>query len=129
MGAYLSTPVTDKDEFAGEGASVVFGGSSMQGWRRTMEDAHLAEVALPSDPDTAIFGVFDGHGGAEVAKFCQRYMAEEFTRLKASPAGDTGHGVEEALIQVFHRMDDMLRDNRWGGAGGETLGGDNPRVG
>lgn len=78
----------------------------MQGWRRTMEDAHLAQPAMPDDPNTAIFGVFDGHGGSEVAKFCERYMATEFTRLKESD------NVEDALIKVFHRMDEMLRDTR-----------------
>lgn len=103
MGAYLSTPITDKETFEGDGGNVKFGGSSMQGWRRTMEDAHLAEPTLPGDPSTAIFGVFDGHGGSEVAKFCQRYMVEEFTRLKDD-------AVEDALTKVFHRMDEMLRD-------------------
>lgn len=106
MGAYLSSPVTEKEMFEGDGVTMRYGGSSMQGWRRTMEDAHLAETALPEDPDTAIFGVFDGHGGAEVAKFCQKYLAAEFTRLKETA------GVEEALIKCFHRMDDMLRDTR-----------------
>ncbi len=106
MGAYLSAPITDKEVFEGDGPTVVYGGSSMQGWRRTMEDAHLAEAQLPTDPTTAIFGVFDGHGGSEVAKFCQRYLVEEFVRIQE------GETVEEALIKVFHRMDDMLRDTR-----------------
>jgi protein phosphatase 1G len=113
MGAYLSQPITDKETFEGESSVVAFGGSSMQGWRRTMEDAHLAEAALPSDPNTAIFGVFDGHGGAEVAKFCQRYMGDEFARLK-QPSDET---IEEALVKVFHRMDEMLRDNKCVGGG------------
>lgn len=81
----------------------------MQGWRRTMEDAHLAEVALPSDPNTAVFGVFDGHGGAEVAKFCQKYLPEEIQKLKEFGDGS----VEEALVRVFHRMDEMLRDSKY----------------
>ena len=33
----------------------------MQGWRTTMEDAHIANKHLEND--IAIFGVFDGHGG------------------------------------------------------------------
>lgn len=32
-----------------------------------MEDAHIAELNLGDD--TYLFGVFDGHGGAEVALF------------------------------------------------------------
>lgn len=104
QGAYLSQPITDKEVFEGEGTAVKYGGSAMQGWRRTMEDAHLAQTSMPDDPSTAIFGVFDGHGGSEVAKFCQRYMAQEFSRLKQAD------DVEEALTKVFHRMDEMLRD-------------------
>ncbi|KAJ9518291.1 hypothetical protein QJQ45_010236 [Haematococcus lacustris] len=104
MGAYLSTPITDKETFEGDGASIKYGGSSMQGWRRTMEDAHLAVTALPEDPNCSLFAIFDGHGGAEVAKFCQRYLVAEFSRLRDA------EGVEAALIKVFHRMDDMLRD-------------------
>lgn len=32
MGAYLSTPVTDKEIFSGEATSLVYGGGSMQVW-------------------------------------------------------------------------------------------------
>lgn len=77
----------------------------MQGWRRTMEDAHLAEVQLQADSNTSLFGVFDGHGGAEVAKFCQRYMVHEIQKLKEFDEG----GIDDALVRVFHRMDEMLR--------------------
>lgn len=38
-------------------------GVRLQGWRRTMEDAHIAAVDLGDSPDAAMFGVFDGHGG------------------------------------------------------------------
>ncbi|KAG2431539.1 hypothetical protein HXX76_009553 [Chlamydomonas incerta] len=81
----------------------------MQGWRRTMEDAHLAEVNVANDPNVAMFGVFDGHGGAEVAKFCQKYMATELQRIEEFGKGS----VEDSLVKVFHRMDEMLRDQRY----------------
>jgi protein phosphatase 1G len=74
-----------------------------------MEDAHIAEVGLSGDPGCAIFGVFDGHGGAEVAKFCQKYMSQEVQNLEQFGAG----AIEDSLIQVFHRMDDMLRDHKY----------------
>eukprot|EP00798_Chlamydomonas_sp_ICE-L_P032326 gene32326-16898_t len=109
MGAYLSSPIVDKETFDGEGNSLVFGGSSMQGWRRTMEDAHLAEHSLPADSNIALFGVFDGHGGAEVAKFCQRYLPDEISKLKEFGEGNT----EAALVRVFHRMDEMIRDSQF----------------
>lgn len=36
--------VVSKERFEGEGADLQYGGGAMQGWRRTMEDAHIAEV-------------------------------------------------------------------------------------
>lgn len=109
MGAYLSSPIVDKETFEGDNPVLSYGGSSMQGWRRTMEDAHIAESSLSGDHNTALFGVFDGHGGAEVAKFCQKYMGEEILNLKEFGEGST----EEALVKVFHRMDEMLRESRY----------------
>ena len=34
-----------------------------QGWRKSMEDAHITSVTLGDKANTAMFGVFDGHGG------------------------------------------------------------------
>ena len=33
----------------------------MQGWRRSMEDSHIAHMDLENG--CSLFGVFDGHGG------------------------------------------------------------------
>lgn len=105
MGAYLSAPVTDKESFEGSDGTITFGGSAMQGWRRTMEDAHIASLNL-GEHDISLFGVFDGHGGSEVAKFCSKYMVSEILQLaEVKNGGDLG----QALVKLFHRMDDMLR--------------------
>lgn len=109
MGAYLSQPVVDKETFEGEGAGLRYGGSAMQGWRRTMEDAHIAQLEVANDPNVCIFGVFDGHGGAEVAKFCQKYMVTELQQLEEFGRGS----VEESLEKAFHRIDEMLRDGKY----------------
>jgi len=109
MGAYLSTPITDKESEDGEGGHIRYGVSAMQGWRRSMEDAHVAVPALKGDERAAIFGVFDGHGGREVAHFVARHLVEEVVRR-----GEWGDGAyEEALRQSFHRMDDMLRQEEY----------------
>eukprot|EP00624_Nannochloropsis_granulata_P006046 evm.model.NODE_43901_length_30228_cov_32.794727.4 len=109
MGAYLSTPITEKESEDGEGGQMRYGVSAMQGWRRSMEDAHVAVPALKGDERAAIFGVFDGHGGREVAHFVARHLVEEVVRR-----GEWGDGAyEEALRQSFHRMDDMLRQEEY----------------
>jgi hypothetical protein len=108
MGTYLSTPVTDKDTEEGEGGGYKYGASAMQGWRRSMEDEHIVlpslreSGALAADaecvvPDAAMFAVFDGHGGKEVAKFCKKYMPGE---LAKSPDFREGN-LEVALIKVY----------------------------
>ena len=38
-----------------------YGATGMQGWRNTMEDAHIAELDLGDG--VSFFGVYDGHGG------------------------------------------------------------------
>ena len=37
-----------------------------------MEDTHIAQTNLPDN--VSIFGVFDGHGGAEVALYVKKYF-------------------------------------------------------
>ena len=52
----------------------------MQGWRRSNEDAHISEVEFI--PGFSLFAVFDGHGGCEVAKFCEKHMIDELKQDK-----------------------------------------------
>ena len=70
MGAYLDTPVRDKNPEDGYNDQCKWGVCSMQGWRCGMEDSHIAEEIITGDGKKAmLFGVFDGHGGKEVAMF------------------------------------------------------------
>ena len=46
----------------------------MQGWRVTNEDTHIANVDLPGG--LMLFGVFDGHGGSEVAHYVRDKFSE-----------------------------------------------------
>jgi serine/threonine protein phosphatase PrpC len=172
MGTYLSTPVLDKCWEEGEDFSnstpVAWGVVDMQGWRKTMEDAHIVQtdVRLPqsksqikakakteseetqsqlqsesestaeaeSQPQqistkdgevqrvdhAQVFAVFDGHGGAEVARFCQLYLIDVLTRQaewngKESKTNDIGDGnadgnvdVGKALIKCFHGIDELI---------------------
>lgn len=67
MGAYLDKPITEKEIEVKSDAKFAYSAVSMQGWRKTQEDSHIAELKLPNGE--AIFGVFDGHGGKDVALF------------------------------------------------------------
>jgi serine/threonine protein phosphatase PrpC len=69
MGDYLSTPNREKHSGEGANAQLSYGFCNMQGWRNHNEDTHI--IALDFVPGHSLFCVFDGHGGAEVAKFCE----------------------------------------------------------
>ncbi|KAK6267771.1 hypothetical protein QUC31_011931 [Theobroma cacao] len=106
MGVYLSTPKTEKFSDDGENDRLRFGLSSMQGWRATMEDAHAAYPDL--DRSTSFFGVYDGHGGKAVAKFCAKYLHQQVLKHEAYLAGDIGTSVQKSFL----RMDEMMRGQR-----------------
>ena len=46
---------------------------------------------------------------SEVAKFCQKYMADEITKLEHYHQGR----LSDCLVEVFHRIDLMLRDDAY----------------
>ncbi|KAE8665233.1 putative protein phosphatase 2C 70 [Hibiscus syriacus] len=106
MGVYLSTPKTEKLTEDGENSRVRYGLASMQGWRATMEDAHAAYPDL--DASTSFFGVYDGHGGKVVAKFCAKYLHQQVLKNEVFAAGDIGTSVQRAFL----RMDEMMRGQR-----------------
>ncbi|KAG8379676.1 hypothetical protein BUALT_Bualt07G0113800 [Buddleja alternifolia] len=112
MGVYLSTPKREKLSEDGENDRLRYGLSSMQGWRSTMEDAvmilllSLLQHAAFSNLDgsTSFFGVYDGHGGKEVAKFCAKFLHQQVLDHEAHLDGDLGTSVRKAFL----RMDEMM---------------------
>ncbi|XP_061364420.1 probable protein phosphatase 2C 60 isoform X2 [Gastrolobium bilobum] len=71
---------------------------------------HLCKHAahLDLDASTSYFGVYDGHGGKVVAKFCAKYLHQQVLKSEAYIAGDVG----TALQKTFFRMDEMMRGQR-----------------
>ena len=109
MGAYLETPITAKDSHSGanKDGSVRFGHSSMQGWRKGMEDSHIAipELAMVGSKEIGMYAVFDGHGGAEVAKYCQKHLPNA---IRAVPQWRLQEW-KNALCASFHSIDRELQ--------------------
>lgn len=105
MGVYLSKANTTKDTTEGENNRLKFTSCSMQGWRINMEDAHIADIEQGEIGEIKdIFGVFDGHGGQEVAKFCAKHFAKTLRNNEAFKAGD----YAKALEQTFLKMDELI---------------------
>eukprot|EP00927_Polykrikos_kofoidii_P077324 TRINITY_DN74276_c0_g1_i1.p1 TRINITY_DN74276_c0_g1~~TRINITY_DN74276_c0_g1_i1.p1 ORF type:complete len:401 (-),score=83.76 TRINITY_DN74276_c0_g1_i1:35-1237(-) len=122
MGAYLSHPVTDKETTVGSCQWHKWACSSMQGWRSNMEDAHTTISSLGCEGgmsichSAALFGVFDGHGGSEVAAFCSKNLPGEISRQLAAVSESNTDGLPsvavagEVLKKSFNRMDELLRE-------------------
>jgi serine/threonine protein phosphatase PrpC len=69
MGGFLEKPITTKNIKSGQSEKLRYTSCEMQGWRKYMEDTKLAHLALEGFEHLSLFGVFDGHGGDEVAKY------------------------------------------------------------
>ncbi|CDH58421.1 protein phosphatase [Lichtheimia corymbifera JMRC:FSU:9682] len=104
MGQTLSEPITTKESSEGGDARVKYGASCMQGWRISMEDAH---TTIPEYKDTgaSFFAVFDGHGGAVVAKYSGEHLHDVIFESKYFKEGN----IREALRSGYLAMDDALR--------------------
>uniref|UniRef100_A0A8C9WA30 Protein phosphatase 1G n=1 Tax=Scleropages formosus TaxID=113540 RepID=A0A8C9WA30_SCLFO len=98
MGAYLSQPNTVKSSADGGNQHLSFGFAAMQGWRVSMEDAHNCIPEL--DEETAMFAVYDGHGGEEVALYCSKYLPDIVKDQKAYKDGKLQKALEDAFLAI-----------------------------
>ncbi|KAM7423922.1 hypothetical protein PAMA_000332 [Pampus argenteus] len=102
MGTYLSQPNTTKSSSDGGNSSMSYGFSAMQGWRVSMEDAHNC---IPDfDEETAMFSVYDGHGGEEVALYCSKYLPDTIKEQKTYKDGKLQKALEDAFLAIDSRM-------------------------
>ncbi|KAK9238214.1 phosphatase 2C-like domain-containing protein [Lipomyces kononenkoae] len=119
MGQLLSEPIVDKSSEDGGHKRLIYGASSMQGWRISMEDAHAAVLDLKREDGKPIsenksvdfFGVYDGHGGSKAAIFAGQKLHYIVARQSAFEKGD----YEQALKDGFLSTDRaILQDPAFG---------------
>lgn len=107
MSAFLEEAIKDKKLNDGETDRYKFGQAEMQGWRSTMEDASIAEV-LEKDSDgndRSVFGIFDGHGGNQVAEFVRDHFVKELVSCE----NFKNEKYSEALEDTFKKMDELMK--------------------
>ncbi|XP_059842702.1 protein phosphatase 1G [Hypanus sabinus] len=102
MGAYLSQPNTVKSSCERSTDKFGFGVSAMQGWRVSMEDAHNCIPEL--DNETAMFAVYDGHGGEEVALYCAKYLPDVIKEQQAYRNGKLQKALEDAFLCIDSKL-------------------------
>ena len=120
-----TTKHTDRGAVDREGVTS-YAFSGMQGWRMSMEDAHMASTSLPVEGQRsigghALFGVFDGHGGnftSETAAdiflrtFSRRSDVKKYANLSEEDKRDVP-GIEllrSALTETFLCLDTEIRE-------------------
>lgn len=107
MGGFLDKPKTTKHNDEGEGNKLLFGVSSMQGWRCEMEDAYYAKARLFNPLDEwSFFAVFDGHAGCKVSKHCAVHLLESITTTEEFKSGDHVKGIRTGFL----RIDEVMRN-------------------
>lgn len=91
-----------------------------KGMRRQMEDEYLICPSLrdqcpglPKERDFALFALFDGHGGKQVANFIKTYLAVEIANAfnaEECPAGEKlkDKQLKKAIEACFQRLDSRI---------------------
>ncbi|CAJ1347430.1 unnamed protein product [Effrenium voratum] len=73
--------------------------AEMNGWRNSMEDAHLILLR----ETYGVFGVFDGHGGGACSEFVAKRLGEELGAMGCPEAGE--------MKKLFHKVDQEFLDS------------------
>ncbi|KAL1942100.1 hypothetical protein VTO73DRAFT_6630 [Trametes versicolor] len=93
--------------------------ASAQGPRDEMEDTHTIVIPFAGVHGQALFGVFDGHGGNEVAKWCNKHYPECLLKaLKQSKK----RNITESIKHSFNDVDRNIHD-LWAKSDGEVRSG------
>jgi len=109
MGQTLSEPVVEKHSDEGQDDRVLYGVSSMQGWRISMEDAHATILDLKPGEGTddtltapekrlSFFGVYDGHGGDKVAIYTGENLHKIIAKQEALKAGNIEQAIKDGFL-------------------------------
>ena len=75
---------------------------SMLGHRETMEDYYTIKLKLKDN--ISFFAIYDGHGGAHVAKYVSEVLYIKLQNLK-------NLFDREAIIKIFYEIDDEINKN------------------
>lgn len=118
MGQLLSHPVEEKSlEFRSHN-TVSYCIGSMQGYRMSMEDAH--DVRICEDESVAVFGVFDGHGGKEIADILRdelvgtifRTLSKQLRQDKRlTPLGTLLRQIKDCFFQIDAKLPEETAAN------------------
>ena len=82
MGFVLNSPLDAKLINYSSNTNISCTTVEMQGFRMEMEDAKIVCLSLYNHPETAVFGVFDGHCNEHVSTWLSKNITEVLDKLK-----------------------------------------------
>ncbi|XP_061360115.1 protein phosphatase 2C 51-like [Gastrolobium bilobum] len=114
----MSSPSSEEEDrsSARNDAVLSYGSVSMMGSRKEMEDAVSVEIGFAAKDRAKcdFFAVYDGHGGAQVAKACRerlhRMVAEEVERCGVRSGNEVKWDWEGVMEGCFVKMDREVAD-------------------
>jgi serine/threonine protein phosphatase PrpC len=74
-----------------------------------MEDAHAVVTNMPSHPDSAFFGVFDGHSGYKASEYCAAHFhtfVDKYPTIDAKTLSEATMAVDKSFMEEFPTADD-----------------------
>ncbi|KAM3136105.1 hypothetical protein pb186bvf_011727 [Paramecium bursaria] len=101
MGSYLEAPKTEIETEQLQTDLFECYAASMQGWRITMEDAHICEKV---DENVYLFAIFDGHGGPDISKFVKQNFVNQLKQNEEFKSKN----YSLSLTQVFQELDQLI---------------------
>ncbi|EDO15532.1 hypothetical protein Kpol_479p20 [Vanderwaltozyma polyspora DSM 70294] len=108
MGQILSNPIVEKHIESSKDEFTAFGLCDMQGWRMSMEDAHITQLNIgdgsTSKDHIAFYSIFDGHGGSTVSQFC----GEKCTSILQKEPNFIKGDLKQCLIDLYLSTDKEL---------------------
>uniref|UniRef100_A0A7R9ZXK1 PPM-type phosphatase domain-containing protein n=1 Tax=Pyrodinium bahamense TaxID=73915 RepID=A0A7R9ZXK1_9DINO len=108
MGALLSEPVRAMVVERAASEPWTASMATMQGWRRTHEDAHIFQCAGGGAEDSGFFAVLDGHGGDLAARAAAGMLEEQLLPLARRGTLEASVAARE-LTGAFLSVDAQLR--------------------
>ena len=73
-----------------------------------MEDTNIASLNMGDG--NSFFGVFDGHGGIEVAKYVKKHVVKELLKQKSYKHGNFKEALENTFLHIDKRMQGKAGD-------------------
>ena len=102
MGDFLTKPITEKNARDDKNHRLMYGACSMQGWRKSNEDAHIHNLDLGDG--NSLFAVFDGHGGEQVAMFCERWFPVYLLNNEEYKCKNYQKVLEETFVEIDYLL-------------------------